>query len=44
MNMPNVKSTFDSINFTWDYKKTNIENVYNFVKIFLDLTDPHDNL
>lgn len=44
MNMPNVKSTFDSINFTWDYKKTNIENVYNFVKIFLDLTDPHDKL
>lgn len=43
-NVPNVKSTFDSINFTWDYDKTNIENVYEFVNIFLELTDPHDKL
>lgn len=43
-NVPNVKSTFDSINFTWDHDKTNIENIHEFVTIFLELTDPHDKL
>lgn len=43
-NVPNVRSTFDSINFTWDYDKSNIENIYNFTTIFLELTDPHDKL
>lgn len=43
-NVPNVKSTFESINFTWDENKSNIENIYDFAIIFLELTDPHDKL
>ena len=40
----NVKTTFESIIFDWDYNLTNIQNIYNFCKIYLNLTDPHDKI
>ena len=44
MQTPNVKSTFDSISFEWDKNESNIENIYNFCTIFLNLTDPHNKI
>lgn len=40
----NVKTTFESIIFDWDPNLTNIQNIYNFCKIYLNLTDPHDKI
>lgn len=42
--MADVKSTFDSIIFEWDECKSNIENVYEFVEIFLKITDPYNKI
>ena len=42
--MADVKSTFDSIIFEWDECKSSIENVYEFVEVFLKITDPYDKI
>jgi HD superfamily phosphodiesterase len=39
-----IKSTFDSIVFEWDETKSNIENVREFVDIFLKITDPYNKI
>lgn len=44
MYVPDVKSTIDSISFEWNGELTNIENIHNFINIFLDLTDPHNKI
>lgn len=44
MCVPNVKSTVESIHFEWDSTKTSVENVHEFVKIYLHITDPHNKL
>ena len=42
--LADIKSTFDSIIFEWDETKSNIQNVYNFVDIFLKITDPYNKI
>lgn len=44
MCVPNVKSTVESINFEWDKTKSSIDNIHEFVKIFLQISDPHNKL
>ena len=39
-----IKSTFDSIVFEWDETKSNIENVREFVDIFIKITDPYNKI
>lgn len=39
-----VKSTFDSIIFDWDECKSNLQNIYDFVEIFLKITDPYNKI
>ena len=42
--LADIKSTFDSIVFDWDETKSNIENVYDFVVTFLNITDPYNKI
>ena len=42
--LSDIKSTFDSIVFEWDECKSNIQNVHNFVDIFLKITDPYNKI
>ena len=42
--MADVKSTFESIIFEWDECKSNIENVHEFVEVFLKITDPYNKI
>lgn len=42
--LSDIKTTFDSIVFDWDIKKSNIQNVYEFTEIFLRITDPYNKL
>ena len=42
--LSDIKSTFDSIVFEWDETQSNIQNVYNFVDIFLKITDPYNKI
>ena len=42
--LSDIKSTFDSIVFDWDECKSNIQNVHNFVDIFLKITDPYNKI
>ena len=42
--LADIKSTFDSIIFEWDETKSNIQNVYNFVDVFLKITDPYNKI
>ena len=42
--LSDIKSTFDSIIFEWDETKSNIQNVYEFVDVFLKITDPYDKI
>lgn len=42
--LSDIKSTFDSIVFEWDETKSNIQNTYEFVDIFLKITDPYNKI
>ena len=42
--LSDIKSTFDSIVFEWDECKSNIQNIHNFVDIFLKITDPYNKI
>ena len=42
--LTDIKSTFDSIVFEWDETKSNIQNVYEFINIFLKITDPYNKI
>ena len=42
--LTDIKSTFDSIVFEWDETKSNIQNVHDFVTIFLKITDPYNKI
>lgn len=42
--LSDIKSTFDSIVFEWDETQSNIQNVHNFVDIFLKITDPYNKI
>lgn len=42
--LSDIKSTFDSIVFEWDETKSNIQNTYEFVDIFLRITDPYNKI
>ena len=42
--LTDIKSTFDSIVFEWDETKSNIQNVHEFILIFLKITDPYNKI
>lgn len=42
--LSDIKSTFDSIVFEWDETKSNIQNTYEFVDVFLKITDPYNKI
>ena len=42
--LTDIKSTFDSIVFEWDETKSNIQNVHEFINIFLKITDPYNKI
>lgn len=42
--LADVKSTFDSIIFEWDECKSNVQNIYDFIVLFLKISDPYDKL
>jgi HD superfamily phosphodiesterase len=42
--LTDIKSTFDSIVFEWDETKSNIQNVHEFVSVFLKITDPYNKI